>query len=205
MEITRTANAGVLLKLDGMSVLLDGVSKEVFPYLKTPTYLLKELTDNYPDIIAFTHEHDDHYDEAYVKEVNMLRPVFGSEHKCFERVEDIKIQSVLTRHIGKTDIKHVSFVIEGSKCVWFMGDASPSELKKMTTLKIPDVLIVPFAYAMSEASWKNTKAVGAKCILIVHLPDRENDPYKLWSAVEATTKNDFSVRILEMGEKMTIL
>ena len=36
MELRRTANAGVLLKLDDVEILLDGVCQEVKPYLATP-------------------------------------------------------------------------------------------------------------------------------------------------------------------------
>ena len=36
MRVKRTANAGVLLELDGARILLDGVCGEIKPYLPTP-------------------------------------------------------------------------------------------------------------------------------------------------------------------------
>lgn len=205
MKIRRTANAGVLIETDGISILLDGVCKKVEQYLETPDYIRKELTDKLPDAVLFTHKHDDHYDEAYAvncKEMT-LRPENGSE-VFFLKNGEVKIRAVLTRHIGKADIFHVSFIIEGEKCIWFMGDASPMCLKEMKNLPSPDVFIAPFAYANTQASWKTTKSLGAKDIIIIHLPERGNDPYSLWNMVEETTKSDSSVHIPRMGETVIL-
>ena len=64
MEIQRTANAGVLLKLDGVSILLDGLADRVEGYLPTPPEIAQQLLENPPDILAFTHYHADHCSEA---------------------------------------------------------------------------------------------------------------------------------------------
>ena len=45
MELVRTANAGILLKLDGKTILLDGVCREVKPYPATPPKLREQLVD----------------------------------------------------------------------------------------------------------------------------------------------------------------
>ena len=58
MKITRTANAGVLLELDGIKMLLDGVCREVTPYPATPDAIKTELSNNYPDLVAVTHCHE---------------------------------------------------------------------------------------------------------------------------------------------------
>ena len=42
MKFVRTANAGVWLELDGINILLDGISNKVYPYLETPDEI-KEL------------------------------------------------------------------------------------------------------------------------------------------------------------------
>ena len=53
LRFTRTANAGGLLELDGMAVLLDGICGGVGPYLPTSPALLEELvTDQAERIIA---------------------------------------------------------------------------------------------------------------------------------------------------------
>lgn len=206
MKIRRTANAGVLIETDGISILIDGVCKRVEQYLPTPDYIRKELRDKLPDIALFTHKHDDHYDEGYaaICKETTLRPENGSEVFFSEKRGKVKIQSVTTRHIGKTDISHVSFIIEGEKCIWFMGDASPMCLKNMENLPSPDVFIAPFAYANTETAWKMTKSKGAKDIIILHLPEKNNDPYGLWDMVEETTNNDSSVYIPKMGETVIL-
>ena len=51
MEIQRTANAGVLLKIDGVSILLDGLADRVEGYLPTPAQMAERLLENPPDIL----------------------------------------------------------------------------------------------------------------------------------------------------------
>lgn len=206
MEFKRTANAGVLLKLDGITILLDGVCKELPPYIGTPDDIREELTANFPDVLAFTHMHKDHYDDAYAElyKINTLRSVYGPESTHFPEVGGIKLQSVPTRHIGKADIPHASFVISGSKCVWFMGDASPLAWKTAHYLPKPDVLIVPYAYMISDSAWKITKDLGAEDIILVHMPERENDTYGLWETMEKVTGNDGRIHIPHIGETIIV-
>ncbi len=206
MIIKRTANAGVLLCMDGMSVLLDGVCRELPPYLGTPDSVREELEKNFPDVVAFTHRHEDHFDESYAKnyEILALRSVIGPEFSVSREVGNLNIFPVPTRHIGKNDVPHTSFVIEGSECVWFMGDASPLELKNFSDFQKPDVIIVPYAYAISASAWKSTKNTGAKNIVLLHLPLRGNDPYGLWSAVEEVTQNDECLKILQLEQEIEI-
>lgn len=207
MEILRTANAGVLITLDEVTVLLDGVCKELPPYFGTPKEMREMLTLNFPDILAFTHYHSDHYDEEYrnLYKSSTLRPVYGPECVCFGKYKGIEIQGISSRHIGKTDIPHMSFIINGSKCIYFMGDASPLTWKSVPDLPKPDVIIVPYAYASTESAWKITKSFGAKDIILVHMPDRENDEYKLWDMVQKTVADDNSFCFIEIGEKLTII
>ena len=68
MEIRRTANAGVLLTLDDTKILLDGVSREVKPYLATPPAEKEKLLSSWPNAVAFTHYHEDHCDSSYAND-----------------------------------------------------------------------------------------------------------------------------------------
>lgn len=198
MEIRRTANAGVLLTLDGISILLDGVCQEVKPYLATPPEERRKLSESWPDVLAFTHVHKDHYDPDFAadfqKQTNGV--VLGPEDLpgCKMVSEPVSIGtasifSVESRHIGKAgdQIRHLSFIIKGSACVWFLGDASPMQWKKKVTLPAPDVLIVPYAYATTASGWEITKSLGAKTVVLLHLPEKHQDPYDLWNAVAKTT------------------
>ena len=202
MEIRRTANSGVLLKLDGLSFLLDGICKDFPPYEGTPESIRKELTESFPDAHFFTHSHPDHYDDEYSDNYtkSTARPVYGPCCRPCDYLGKVKLSCVETRHIGKNDTEHVSFILEGSKCVWFVGDASPLVWKKEENLPKPDVLIVPYAYAITQSAWLLTKELGAEKIILLHLPKRENDTYNLWEAVENTTKGESCLCIPDMNE-----
>lgn len=203
LKVTRTANAGVLLEMDGTTFLLDGVCKLVFPYLGTPGALRERLTENPPDVLAFTHKHEDHCDDSYVQlyRQKTLRSVYGPESLPFYEVGNgIGMALRETRHIGKSDAPHVSYAIMGSSTVWFMGDASPLSLEKMVDLPRPDLLIAPFAYANTPSAWRRTKEIGAWKILLVHMPREEDDRVGLWDMVRSTVGEDPSLLIPDMGQ-----
>lgn len=206
LTITRTANAGVFLEIDGVSILLDGVCEPLPPYLGTPTSVKNSLIENMPDVLAFTHKHPDHYDNDYEKlyKEKTLRFVLGPESLTFYKASNgVEISSVATRHIGKTDIPHMSYIIKGSSIVWFMGDATPLCLKNITEPK-PDLLIVPFAYAITPSAWRLAKETGAKKILLVHMPLEKDDSEGLYKMVDETVQNDNILFSLNVGEKVTI-
>ncbi len=204
MKIQRTANAGVLLELDSLKILLDGVCKELSPYEGTPTEIKNDLLSQFPDVVMFTHYHDDHYDSefSHIYKTNTLRSVYGPEFALYGKMGNVKLKGIPTRHIGKADISHVSYVINGSKCIWFMGDASPLDAKNITEPK-PDVLIVPYAYVTTKNSWEITKSIGAKEIILLHMPPRHNDPHMLWQAMEEVTGQEGLI-IPQIGEIIEI-
>lgn len=206
MIIKRTANAGVLLELDDVSFLLDGVAEELVPYIGTPQNIRENLTQNPPDVVAFTHLHKDHYDKSYSEEYTKrtLRPVYGPECLPPENTQNIEIEAVPTRHIGKAEIPHISYVIYGSKCVWFMGDASPLMWKDADKFPKPDVVIAPYAYAITASAWNITKSLGAKEIVLVHFPLRECDEHGLWNLAQQNVGEDSSVHIPDIGQVIEI-
>lgn len=206
MIIKRTANAGILLNLDASSILLDGVCDEHFSYEGTPDYIRDEILKNPPDALAFTHNHKDHYNISFIK---MYKKISNSKVLCnflksVTNVGNLKISAIPTRHIGKVDISHVSYVIEGSKCVWFMGDATPIVLKTMSEYPKPDVVILPYAYVISESAWRYTKSLGADKIVLLHMPKRSKDEYKLWNTMEKITLGYKNLVIPEIGQTINI-
>lgn len=206
-QLLRTANAGVLLTMDGVTLLLDGVCRELSPYLATPAPLREQLEMQLPDILAFTHCHKDHYDHAFATayQEKTLRPVFGPESlPCGGKTEpavvkNVRITPVCSRHIGKVQDAHMSFILQGSQCVWFVGDASPAQWLRWTQGPKPDVLIAPYACALSPSVWKATQAL-AKTVVLLHLPLRSNDPDGLWPMVDAVVGEDRNVCIPKVGE-----
>ena len=194
MRISRVSNAGALIELDGVRILLDGFCTGHGAYLATPPAMRDQLLADPPDMLAFTHEHPDHFDalsaEYYHKQT--LRPVLGPEHlPCGTTSRGIahgfvSILPIKSRHIGKEyfHVPHVSYAINGSKSVWFLGDAVPSQWHGID--RKCHVLIAPFAYALSESAWRMTCEL-AEHVVLVHMPLRENDPARLWPQVEAVT------------------
>ena len=97
----------------------------------------------------------------------------------------------------------MSYAIEGSKSVWFLGDAVPSQWHGID--RKCHVLIAPFAYALSASAWHMTCQM-AQHVVLVHMPLRDNDPAGLWPQVEAVTGADSSVQlhIPAIGETIEI-
>jgi len=209
MEIRRTANAGVLLKMDGVSILLDGLCDGIDIYLPTPAAIADSLLICPPDVLVFTHNHPDHCSEALLLPYRKqnLRPILGPEYLPMEgvRIGEVTIMPVPSRHIGKTEptLVHHSFIIKGSKCVWFMGDAAPLQWKNRLDLPKPDVLIGPYAYANTKSAWELSCSLADKVVLL-HLPERNNDPYGLWAAVESATAGADNLFIPQIGECVEI-
>ena len=213
MLISRVSNAGVLLELDGVRILLDGFATNEGPYLATPAPIRDELLANPPDMLAFTHEHPDHFDaqmaEQYHKQT--LRPVLGPENlPCGTTARGIShgwvsVLPIKSRHIGKEyfHVPHVSYAINGSKAVWFLGDAVPSQWHGID--RKCHVLIAPFAYALSDSAWRMTCEL-AEHVVLVHMPLRDNDPAGLWPQVEAVTSASCPVQlhIPQIGETIEI-
>ena len=205
MKIKRTANAGVLIETEGIRILIDGVSNKVLNYEETPGSIKEDLCRQFPDVVMFTHYHDDHYDEEFSLKYkkDTLRSVYGPEFALTGKMGNVRLKGIATRHIGKTDIEHVSYIIDGEKCIWFMGDASPLDVKNINEPK-PDILIIPYAYVTTKASWEITKSLGAEKIILVHMPKREDDVHNLWDAMEETVENPKELIVLNIGEEIEI-
>lgn len=204
--MVRTANAGIRLSMDGLDILLDGVCHPLYPYLGTPTGIRAALLASPPHAVAFTHEHPDHYDEAYARlyKEKMRGSFYGPSHLSGEELGcGVRLFAVPTRHIGKTDIPHVSYCLAGSACVWFMGDASPLELSKMAHLPRPDVLVAPFAYATTPLALRKALGTGARALVILHMPSREEDRDGIWPQL-SKIQEESGVRLFipEPGEEL---
>ncbi len=196
MEIRRTANAGVLLKLDGTTILMDGVCREVKPYPATPPEVKAELMENIPDVVAFTHAHKDHYDPGFAAHVLQKNGVILGPPDCHGiteplTVDNVRITPIPSRHIGAAGkiTPHTSFIIQGSQCIWFTGDAAPTQWQRCDLPK-PDVLIVPYAYCTTPAAWAATQKLGAIAVVLLHMPNPEADTLGLWNAVRSVVGDD---------------
>jgi len=196
MKLTRTANAGVLLELDGVTILMDGVCREVKPYPATPPGLKAKLLEDLPEIIAFTHAHKDHYDPGFAAVVTQKSRVIFGPSPCHGAMEGggvgaVKITPIQTRHLGAAgkDTPHASFLVEGSKNILFTGDAAPTQWRQK---KLPhiDVLIVPYAYCNTPSAWQLTKSLGAEHIVLLHMPEDTEENRNYYDPVRQTVEKD---------------
>ena len=213
MLIQRVSNAGVLLQLDGIKLLLDGFCRGYGPFLATPEQICDRLLTEPPDLLAFTHEHEDHFHAALASEYRKqtLRPIIGPENLPYGTtsrgvaVGGVTIQPVKSRHIGKADadIPHVSYAVQGSRTVWFMGDAVPTQWRELQ--EKADVVIVPFGYALTDSAWQLTCSL-ADTVVLVHMPLPENDPDGLWPQVRRVIARHCPVKLYmpQIGEELTL-
>lgn len=220
MELRRTANAGILLRLDDKEILLDGVCREVKPYSATPQLELDRLMARWPDAVAFTHSHEDHFDPAYAEsyhaatgrmcistaQAEMLYPQALCSHREAE-VGGVQLTAVPTRHLGRAglDTEHCGFVVQGSRTLWFMGDGAPAQLKHYSPFAKPDVLVLPFAYLSTPAALRQVQEYLPCKVVLLHMPLPEYDDVGLWQAVAPALDalKDWIV-VPEMGQTITL-
>lgn len=208
--------------MDGVNILLDGVSKAVGDYLTTPPDILDQLCNTKLDLMAFTHNHCDHFLPEFVRQYAKLHeppklvgpkdvaddlPEYGVI-TASSKAESIQIIAVPSRHIGTAykNTPHYSFILRGSSMIWFLGDASPLQWRDQEKLPQPDLLIAPFSYATTEAAWQIMEHFAPKRIILTHLPSREHDGKELWPTMEAVLAHhpECVVFVPDMGEKCII-
>ena len=197
----RTGNAGVLVTLDGTRVLVDGLCGRVGAYPETPAHIVQSLLDNPPDVLLYTHSHQDHYSATLISpyENSILRPITGPEDVSYNpfSVGNLKITPIKTRHLGKVEpnLSHTSYLIEGSKKILVTGDSAPTCFKDFPKA---DVAVVPYAYCTTPSAWALTKSICDRAVL-VHMPAEEEDAYGLWPLVREVTQNDPVLTVAEIG------
>lgn len=208
MNIKQTSNAGFLLSLDNTDILLDGVGERIAPYFETPIYIKEELLATPLDALVFTHYHGDHFDKSFAEAYKNREfgSVFcGPELSTPLVVKNLEIIPIKTRHIGKFVIDHSSYLIKGSKTILFLGDASPNEFKNREDLPEIDLVIAPFAYAITNAAISITNSLGAKNVIITHLPEQSLDEFEIRETVTKAVEQNNNWQTSEIGQSITIL
>ncbi len=194
----RTSNAGGLLELDGVQVLLDGVSTPDNGYVVTPPDMMGWLVHRSISVAASSHSHPDHFAPEFLRRLSnviLLGPEDVAqalpERIVLEdeiRIRRVKVLPVASPHQGADPgVPHLNYIIQGiGLCIWFMGDADPFQWPDAEIgLPLPDVLIAPFAFSGSEEAWGAVARLAPQLLILTHLPYRTMDPEHHWAAAEA--------------------
>lgn len=197
------SNAGVLVALDGVLLLLDGVCQELIPYLAPPPAIIRELEHRPPDMLAYTHSHPDHFEPGFAARFykKTRRPVLGTEgvsellpgipvEQGGVTIGGVRVTPVPSRHLGAewSQYLHVSYLLEGSKRIFFTGDAAPLCWKDGISRIQPDVLIVPYPYVTTRIGRQTVERFAPRAVIVVHMPAKELDPDGIWSMTEWALK-----------------
>lgn len=160
-RIISIGHSTVLIQLDGLNIITDPVfSTHILGFTKRhiePGIPFKKL----PKInaIIISHEHDDHLDKATLKKFDKNIPIIipeGLKHEIAKlgfkdirglkwwkktEIDGLKITAAPAKHF----LSHIiSCVIEGSKTVYFAGDAGLSDYFKEIGKKFNiDVAMIP--------------------------------------------------------------
>ena len=222
MQIQRVSNAGVLLTLDGVLLLLDGVCQGYSLYLTPPPAILQELEHCPPDALAFTHSHPDHFEAGFAARFydKTRRPVLGTAEVA-ERlpavpveqgsvvIGGVRITPIPSRHLGVEwrNYPHVSYLLEGSRRIFYVGDATPACWKDTVFQLRPDVLIAPYPYVTTRFGWQSVERFAPKAVVVVHMPAVDNDPDGIWSMVQRgmAAHRDIPMYVPDLGEKVFLV
>ena len=203
MKIQYVSNAGIILDVDGRQIGIDCLCKDSSKlYQDTPPQIREELK---PNILIFTHEHEDHFCAEYVKEAwekNSDLQIYGGEmmvgalenvkipsrnlHKTVEgdilQNDGMEILFVESIHEGEQyqNIQNLTLLInkEDKKLV-ITGDAMPcKELFERISAwsRQIDWLFAPFPYVGLRSTRKlMTEHLDIKNIFVLHQPRKEAD------------------------------
>lgn len=197
------SNGGIIFDVDGRQIGIDCLCKDSSKlYQDTPPQIREQLK---PDILIFTHEHEDHFYAEYVKEVweknpelviystertiNLLQEMNMPEDNLYQVAggEEIKIDSLhitfmQSIHEGDqySDIQNLTLLIKiEDKHLVVTGDAMPcKELFERIAAWSPYInwLFAPFPYVGLRSTRKLMREyLNIKNIFVLHQPRKEAD------------------------------
>ncbi len=208
MNITLTANAGVILEIGGARIWVDALHDRKTPPFSTETAeiweKLQELSA--PDYILYTHYHPDHYSEKLTQSAQKRWPlakIIAPEGKFAAPLSvmdgDLAIQYLPLPHEGAQykNVVHYGILlsVSGEK-VLIPGDCALAA-EELAGLEA-DVLILDFPWvttskgrAFLEKHFQNVE------IVLVHLPFAEDDRFGYRIAAARAAEKDKKVHILQ--------
>lgn len=203
MKFQYVSNAGIIFEVDGRQIGIDCLCKDSSKlYQDTPPQIREKLK---PDILIFTHEHEDHFCAEYVKEVwernpqliiystertiNLLQEMNIPEDNLYQvadgdgiEIDDLHITFMQCIHEGDqyANIPNLTLLIKNEdKHLVVTGDAMPcKELFERIAAWSPhiDWLFAPFPYVGLRSTRKLMKEyLDIENIFVLHQPRPEAD------------------------------
>lgn len=197
------SNAGIIFDVDGRQIGIDCLCKDSSKlYQDTPPQIREALK---PDILIFTHEHEDHFCADYVKEAWEKNPnlhIYSTKRvtECLTQInipisnlnqvqdgtvlrgDGMQIEFIETVHEGEqyADVQNLTLLIKnGNKHLVITGDAMPCKelFKRISEWSSHiDWLFAPFPYVGLRSTRKLLcEYLNIKNIFVLHQPRKEAD------------------------------
>ena len=123
-------------------------------------------------------------------------------------MKGVRVTPVPSRHLGAEwrQYPHVSYLIEGSKRIFVVGDAVPLCWKEGISSLRPDVLVAPYPYITTAVGRQTVLRFAPQSVMLVHMPAKDRDPEGLWPMAEQALKEfkELPVQIPELGESVIL-
>lgn len=203
MKFQYVSNAGIIFDVDGRQIGIDCLCKDSSKlYQDTPPQIREQLK---PDILIFTHEHEDHFCAEYVKEAWEKNPalrIYSTKNTVDVLKENgipledlhcagdgevldvdvLRLGFMYSIHEGEqySDVQNLTLLIRiGDKRLVVTGDAMPcKELFERIAAWSPhiDWLLAPFPYVGLRSTRKlMTEQLDIQNIFVLHQPRPEAD------------------------------
>ena len=210
------------MELDGVKLLLDGISTPCGYFLVTPPETEEMLYTADLDAMLFTHDHEDHFSCPFVEEWARRRGRYprlagpsdiaaqlpeGVVEEGALAVGPLAVEPVACRHMGirYRNNLHRAYWVNGSIRCLFLGDAGPSQFLGWAGER-PTVLFAPYPYITSRSGWRAVQDLGPEAVVATHLPHPGDDPEGICAQAEAFLRSaqDRPVYRPAMGEYMML-
>jgi len=223
-KVTLTANAGVLIKSGGISILIDALHQDKVPSFSTLSNkilaAIRNSSEFLPDIMIVTHQHPDHYSKELVSEFLQRHPEtifvapfcdFAGQICLEEDMQELSLHGLILHfkkvpHDGgehySDSINYACFMEFPEFSVLIPGDAeiNAENLTDLIGTKQVDLALLNFPWiTLPHGRNDILNKIKPKNIMIYHLPFTLDD-YGFRKAAERAAQkfsNTICVKLLK--------
>lgn len=196
-KITLTANAGVIIKLEDMCILIDALHCEPTERFSTLSpeqveTVFKLLHSSPPDVMLVTHSHPDHYSRLLTERAKTEFPkmeiILPWRSECPTRsavIGNTDISWLPLEHMPLSiveDRTNYGFCIRcGESLIFTPGDAdlhSPAVAESVAGMK-PSLALLPFPWLTLPSAKNVYDSLAPEKTLLLHLPFDDSDRYNI--------------------------